>query len=666
MRQGLKGVLLAQLMLLCMAGMGWAGSVVGMDEPNVQMEIPIPQFSDVRGRPATEANILKKGTFRPEDIRTFWFNDRVTFEGAEAIAAAVIEAGKNPGLGVRSLHARGITGKNVRVAIIDQPKPQLHSEYKEKLVDYYNSAGDVYEMHGPAVASLLVGDQCGTAPGAKLYYAAAASWKGDSALYADALRWIVAKNKDLPQDDKIRVVSISAAPSGQGSPFSKNLEQWDAAVAEAKAAGILVLDCRQNSETGIIAAGYYNLDSPDDMSRFTPGFPSQNNSWVDPNQIYAPSSYRTQAEEYAPGENHWQYTGEGGLSWTIPYVSGVLAMGWQVNPKLTNDEILALLRRTVYVTREGAHVVNPIAFIKAIEGALPVPSPETPAPSPETPAPSPETPAPSPESPVPSPESPVSELPLLPIGAPSDVEPVKPDFTLISSDASPEDIEKARLEAEKSLLASGLTSGDLAANLKTGTVTASENTVKKAAEELLPRDETLNKIHPLPVLTLTLKEIGGIAAAGFGLSGMDLLQTKASEVQIVKITAPGKGRFLTYASRPADFKDGCFTVLDANGTVVTDIEPNKKYVLTLFIRDGGLFDLDKKEDGKLADPAAVLSVKKQENPIVPEPKPESPGAEEKPKAKSGGGGCDMGCGLFGLALAVLALRKGGSGAKGKV
>ncbi|MFC2594733.1 MAG: hypothetical protein ACFNW0_06665, partial [Fretibacterium sp.] len=119
---------------------------------------------------------------------------------------------------------------------------------------------------------------------------------------------------------------------------------------------------------------------------------------------------------------------------------------------------------------------------------------------------------------------------------------------------------------------------------------------------------------------------------------------------------PGKGRFLTYASRPADFKDGCFTVLDANGTVMTDIEPNKKYVLTLFIRDGGLFDLDKKEDGKLADPAAVLSVKKQENP-VPEPKPESPGSEEKPKAKSGGGGCDMGCGLFGLALAVLALRK---------
>ena len=64
------------------------------------METLIPQFSDVRGRSAKEGNTLKKGTFRPEDIRTFWFNDRVTFEGAEAIAAAVIEAGKNPGLGI--------------------------------------------------------------------------------------------------------------------------------------------------------------------------------------------------------------------------------------------------------------------------------------------------------------------------------------------------------------------------------------------------------------------------------------------------------------------------------------------------------------------------------------------------------------------------------------
>ena len=42
---------------------------------------------------------------------------------------AIMEMGKNPGLGVRGLHARGITGKGVRIAIIDQPLPVDHEEF---------------------------------------------------------------------------------------------------------------------------------------------------------------------------------------------------------------------------------------------------------------------------------------------------------------------------------------------------------------------------------------------------------------------------------------------------------------------------------------------------------------------------------------------------------
>ena len=338
----------------------------------------IAPFSDVRwleGMVKQFGNVLQEGTYLPEEIRTFWFNDRVVFEGAENMAASILEAAKNPGLGVRSLHARGITGKDVRVAIIDQPKPMNHAEYKDKIVDYYNSAGNIYEMHGPAVASLLVGDECGTAPGAKLYYAAAASWEGDSALYADALRWIIAKNKDLPEGDKIRVVSISAAPSGFGSPFTKNHEQWDAAVEEAKAAGILVIDCRLNDETGFVRRGYYDLDAPDNLSHFIPGSPQRDESSgpFDEKHIYAPASCRTQAEEYAADENHWQYTGDGGHSWTIPYVAGVLAMGWQVDPTLTNDEIIKTLLETAYKTSAGCRVINPVAFIEAIENPAPDP-----------------------------------------------------------------------------------------------------------------------------------------------------------------------------------------------------------------------------------------------------------------------------------------------------
>jgi hypothetical protein len=41
---------------------------------------------------------------------------------------ALLELGKNPGLGVRSLHAEGITGAGVSIAIIDQPLLTSHVE----------------------------------------------------------------------------------------------------------------------------------------------------------------------------------------------------------------------------------------------------------------------------------------------------------------------------------------------------------------------------------------------------------------------------------------------------------------------------------------------------------------------------------------------------------
>ena len=335
----------------------------------------VERFSDVRwigGQHLQFGNTLPEVTYRSEAISTFWFNDRVKFDGSETLAASILEAGKNPGLGVRSLHARGITGKDVRVAIIDMPNPRLHPEYRDKFEAYFVTKdfrpqdGDVsmnvYEMHGPAVVSLLVGKESGTAPGAKLYYAATPMWTYGILYLEQALRWIIEENNKLPAVDKIRVVSVSANPD---HPL------WAEAVAEAKVAGILVLDCRDNDETGIILNGYYDLDDPDDISRFTPGSPKDGMNEIGRNisgsKIFAPAARRSQAEEYDnTGGNRWQYTGDGGISWSIPYAAGILAMGWQVDPTLTNDEIITLLRDTAYL-KDGYRIINPVKFIEAIE-----------------------------------------------------------------------------------------------------------------------------------------------------------------------------------------------------------------------------------------------------------------------------------------------------------
>jgi hypothetical protein len=225
-------------------------------------------------------------------------------------------------------------------------------------------------MHGPAVASLLAGQSCGTAPGAELYYAAAPSGTLDSAFYAEALRRIIEINRALPEGEKIRVVSVSAAPSGEKTIFTKNLEQWDEAVAEAQSEGILVLDCRIGYSTGIILSGYYEPDSPEDVTLFTTGFPQQPFGGKVDHAIFVPVSYRTTAEQYSASCESYQYTGQGGLSWGIPYAAGVLALGWQTDPTLDNDEILALLFETAYTDKNGNKIIDPPAFIAKIEAQL--------------------------------------------------------------------------------------------------------------------------------------------------------------------------------------------------------------------------------------------------------------------------------------------------------
>jgi len=84
----------------------------------------------------------------------------------------IMELGKNPGLGVRRLHQKGITGKDIGIAIIDQCLLVDHIEYKDrlKLYEEIHLMDTKATMHGPAVASIAVGKTVGVAPEADLYF----------------------------------------------------------------------------------------------------------------------------------------------------------------------------------------------------------------------------------------------------------------------------------------------------------------------------------------------------------------------------------------------------------------------------------------------------------------------------------------------------------------
>lgn len=296
------------------------------------------------------------------------------------LAERILEEGKDPGLGIRDLHSRGITGKGVNVAIIDQQLALDHPEYKDRIVEYKfigpvisdGTHQPVSSYHGPAMASLLVGKSLGVAPGANLYYVATnAGPLRDAKPEADALLYILERNKQLPEDEKIKFVSVSASPSGSdGNEFEKkrdkNTDLWEQALEEAKKQGVVVVTATWQDQ--FIKAGYIDPRTKK-MKRGFPGIADRHllkHKQKDKNAVFAPASFRTCAESYDNVHFDYNYSYNGGQSSAIPYGVGVLVLGQQINPNLSAEELKTLLIETA---ENG--FINPIGFIEKVQSLTP-------------------------------------------------------------------------------------------------------------------------------------------------------------------------------------------------------------------------------------------------------------------------------------------------------
>ena len=297
-------------------------------------------------------------------LATLTFNENTKWTDEE-LPKKILEYGKIPPLGIEELHKNGLTGEGVNVAIIDQPLALNHPEYKNQIVSYKVFSPDGYQMsissyHGPAVASMLAGKNLGTAPKVNVYYYAFPSWLADSLYAAQALEDIVKVNKTLDDKHKIKFVSVSASLSGNGSPFKKNFEAWDNAFELAKKDGICVVDCSQ--EHGFIGIGF--VDFTDKSFKY--GFPD--NPYKKPfKKVHVPNSLRTVAECYDNEHFSYRYDGKGGLSWGIPYATGVLCLGQQLNPNLSAEELKKILIETA---QKNNNVISPKEYIEKVKSTL--------------------------------------------------------------------------------------------------------------------------------------------------------------------------------------------------------------------------------------------------------------------------------------------------------
>lgn len=298
--------------------------------------------------------------------------------------AQILELGKNPGLGIRTLHAQGITGHGVGIAIIDQPLLTEHVEYANRLRWYEELPGSLLgpqaQMHGAAISSIAVGRTVGVAPEADLYYIGGAASSTFSLVlynhdYAQAIWRILQLNEQLPVNRRIRVISISSG----WVPWMAGYHDASAAVRQAEAAGIMVVNVGTGTalpgNIGLRGLGRLPTADPDAFESYEPGTYWASEFYTGGSQVsqlLVPMDSRTVASTAGP--NDYAFGRAGGGSWVPPYIAGLYALAVQVDPTITPDRFWETTIQTgrVVEVEHGGHsfslgtIVDPVALIDAL------------------------------------------------------------------------------------------------------------------------------------------------------------------------------------------------------------------------------------------------------------------------------------------------------------
>ncbi len=311
----------------------------------------------------------------------------------------IMELGKNPGLGVRSLHKQGITGKGIGVAIIDSPLLVDHVEYKEHLRLYeeipriaegeanpgWKLSGINADMHGAAVTSIALGKSVGVAPQADLYYIATCaavegSNRRDFTHHAQAVERILEVNQMLPADRRIRVISMSIG----WDPIDAGFDAIQKATRRAKESGLLVISSSADVTHGFKFNGLGRdpLADPEKPESYCPGlwwgwsvrnplfFRLKRSNLID--RLMVPMDSRMTASQRATDE--YVFYRDGGWSWSVPYIAGLYALAAQVRPTVTPDAFwrAAWDTGTPFNVRVGqgtvclGRIVNPSELIRRV------------------------------------------------------------------------------------------------------------------------------------------------------------------------------------------------------------------------------------------------------------------------------------------------------------
>jgi len=191
-----------------------------------------------------------------------------------------------------------------------------------------------------------------------LHYVAMPSWQRDQTAHAEAL-YKADRSESLPaggQEDP--AVSISDGVD----PRERNPEAFRKAIADAEAAGMW--SSRSTSGPALAPLGIDPYKDKRDAANYRPA------SWLrrlPPRQmryLWLPTESRTRATEMEPGGFH--YDKRGGMSWGVPYLVAVVALGLQEDPGLTRENVVRYLWDSATPWQSG-RIINPPGFVSMVK-----------------------------------------------------------------------------------------------------------------------------------------------------------------------------------------------------------------------------------------------------------------------------------------------------------
>ncbi len=346
--------------------------------------------------------------------------------------ARIVEKGKYMGLGLSLLSQKGITGKGVSVAIIDKPILREHEVFQGSLTylevpPEHGTMGNP-DFHGAAVAGILAGKN-GVAPEANLYYFAVPDDMDPYGRYAEAMGQILELQSTLPTESRIRIVAVAYGLDqlDVASNTGKAMD-WSQAIDRARQEGIIVIypGMPGLAFTGTGCPPEKDRDDPanyelwswssakrqvaeklqvqgvktwDDARQLLKEFLTENrgldslqaeaiNTFIYTAYLYKdyvdfeewlkaiiagsgqaiaiPADYITVPN--VSGPEQYTYYGAGGLSWSTAYLAGLAALGLQVNPDATEQELFQALWDSAAPFCGESRLVSPSGYIARLTG----------------------------------------------------------------------------------------------------------------------------------------------------------------------------------------------------------------------------------------------------------------------------------------------------------